>query len=63
MIPLNIFLQKGLVGNNLTQWHILVGWVAHDRLSNAPDRFLWGLLQNGVFTVNSIYNALIMDTT
>jgi hypothetical protein len=50
------------VENNLTQWHRLVGWVAHVRLSDASNRFVWGLLQNGVFTVNSMYNALIMDT-
>jgi hypothetical protein len=35
--------------------------VAHVRLTNMPDRFVWDLLQNGVFTVNSMYYGLSMD--
>jgi hypothetical protein len=61
-IPLNISFRRGLVGHNLSQWHRLVGRVAHVRLSDVLDKFVWALLQNGVFTVNSMYNALIMGT-
>jgi hypothetical protein len=54
-ILLNISFWRGLVHNNLTQCHRLVG-------QDTLDRFVWGLLQNGVFTVSSMYNALITDT-
>jgi hypothetical protein len=33
--------------------------VAHIRLARVKDKFIWGLLQNGV---KSMYNALITDT-
>jgi hypothetical protein len=39
-----------------------VASVAHIRLNDVQDRFIWGLLQNGSFGVKSMYSALIMDT-
>jgi hypothetical protein len=36
--------------------------VAHVRLSEALDRFVWGLLQNSISFVNSMYTALITGT-
>jgi hypothetical protein len=39
-----------------------VASVAHIRLNDVHDRFIWGLLQNGSFGVKSMYSALIMDT-
>jgi hypothetical protein len=62
MIPLNISFRRGLVGNNLTLWYKLVARVAHIRLNDVHDKFIWGLLQNGTFSVNSMYKALITDT-
>jgi hypothetical protein len=50
------------VGYNLTQWHRMVGRVAHVTLSEVQDEFVWDLLQNGSFTVNLMYNALTTDT-
>jgi hypothetical protein len=50
------------VGNNLTLWHRLVARVAHTRLNDEKDKFIWDLLQNGMFSVNSMYKALITDT-
>jgi hypothetical protein len=61
-IPLNIAFRRGLVGYNLTLWFRLVARVAHVRLNDPPDRFIWGLLQSGMFSVNSMYKALITDT-
>jgi hypothetical protein len=49
-------------GNNLTLWHMLIAWVAYTRLNDAQDKSIWGLLQNGTFTVNSMFKALITDT-
>jgi hypothetical protein len=39
-----------------------VARVVHIRLNGARDRFIWGQLQSGSFTVMSMYNALITDT-
>jgi hypothetical protein len=39
-----------------------VARVVHIRLNNANDKFIWDLLQNGTFSVKSMYNALITDT-
>jgi hypothetical protein len=50
------------VGNNLGLWYNLVGMVAHIRLNGATDSFIWGFHQNGIFSVKSMYNALIADT-
>jgi hypothetical protein len=50
------------VGNNLALWHKLVAMVAHTRLNDQKDKFIWDLLQNGLFSVNSMYKALITDT-
>jgi hypothetical protein len=36
--------------------------VAHIRLNGATDSFIWGLHQNRIFSVKSIYNALMADT-
>jgi hypothetical protein len=60
-IPLNISFQRGLVGNNLNSWYNLVARVAHIRLINTEGKFLWDLHQTGIFSVKSMYNALICD--
>jgi hypothetical protein len=62
MIPLNISFRRWLVGNNLIIWFRLVARVAHIRLTGGNDMFIWGLLQNGMFIVKSMYNAMIIDT-
>jgi hypothetical protein len=50
------------VGNNLRHWHDLVAMVAHTRLNGVEDLFVWGLHQNGQFSIKSMYNDLIVDT-
>jgi hypothetical protein len=40
----------------------LVARVAHIRLNDVHDRFMWDLIQNDNFSVSSMYKALIMDT-
>jgi hypothetical protein len=62
MTPLNISFRRGLAGNNLTLWYRLVARVAHIRLNGVQDKLVWGLLQSGVFSVGSMYKALILDT-
>jgi hypothetical protein len=36
--------------------------VVHTRLNGAADVFVWGVQQDGQFSVKSMYNALIADT-
>jgi hypothetical protein len=50
------------VGNNLTLWYMLVARVVHISLNDVQDKFVWDLLQNGNFTINSMYKAIIVDT-
>jgi hypothetical protein len=44
---------------NLRVWHDVVAMVADVYLTNQRDRFVWGLHQNGLFLVNSMYRALL----
>jgi hypothetical protein len=60
-IPLNITFHRDLVGNNLRLWHNLVGRIAHVRLNDREDMFKWSLHQNDIFSVKSMYQALICD--
>jgi hypothetical protein len=61
-IPLNVSFRRGLVGNNLRLWHDLVALVARTRLHGASDSFIWGLHQNRILSIKSMYNVLIADT-
>jgi hypothetical protein len=36
--------------------------MAHSRLNDEKDKFIWDLLQNDLFSVNSMYKAFITDT-
>lgn len=60
-IPLNISFRRGLVENNLLAWYHLVSRTANTRLNNTDDIFRWNLHQNGIFSVHSIYNAMICN--
>jgi hypothetical protein len=58
-IPLNVAFRRSLTGVNLQAWHNVVIMVANIQLTNQRDRFVWGLHQNGLFTVKSMYRALL----
>jgi hypothetical protein len=60
-VPLNVSFCRGLVGYNLNCWHNLVARVADTRLTDMNDKFIWGLHQKGIFSVKSMYLALISD--
>ena len=42
-------------------WHDLIAQISHVRLNNDADVFHWNLNQAGVFTISSMYNALISN--
>ena len=47
------------MGVNLQAWHNVVAMVADVHLRNQRDRFVWGPHQKGLFSVNSMYRALL----
>lgn len=60
-VPLNVCFRRSLNGYNLTCWHDLVARICHVQLNNSNDTFKWNLNQSGLFTVSSMYNALITN--
>jgi hypothetical protein len=57
-VPLNISFRRSLSGDTLQSWHELVSNIAYVSLNDEEDKFRWGLNQNGIFTVRSMYNAM-----
>ena len=57
--PLNVAFRRSLVGVNLQAWHDVVAMVVNVQLTNQRDHFVWGLHQNGLFSVKSMYRALV----
>ena len=58
--PLNIAFRRSLIGVNLHAWHDVVAMVVNVQLTNQRDHFVWGLHQNGLFSVKSMYRALLI---
>ena len=59
--PLNVAFRRSLVGVNLQAWHAIVAMVMNVHLTNQGDSFVWGLHQNGRFSVHSMYTVLIVS--
>ena len=57
--PLNVAFRRSLMYANLQAWHDVAAMVADVHLRNQRDCFVWGLHQNGLFSVNSMYRALL----
>ena len=57
--PLIVSFRRSLVANNLLLWHQLVARVIDIQLQDQSDTFVWSLHQNGVFSVRSMYRAII----
>ncbi|WVZ51083.1 hypothetical protein U9M48_002262 [Paspalum notatum var. saurae] len=62
-IPLNVSFHKSLTCDNLRAWYKLVSKVTNINLSEENDTFKWRLHKNGIFSVKSMYNNLILDNT
>jgi hypothetical protein len=58
-IPLNVAFRRSLTGVNLQAWHNVVAMVVNIQLTNQRDRFVWGLHQNGLFSIKSMYRAIL----
>ena len=60
-VPLNVSFRRTLTGHTLTLWHDLVARISHVLLNDNADVFRWNLNQSGMFTVSSMYSALISN--
>jgi hypothetical protein len=60
-VPLNISFRRSLRGDTSQSWYELVAKVADVRLNNREDKFHWGHTKNEIFTVRSMYNAIIVQ--
>jgi hypothetical protein len=56
---LNISFRRGLVGQNLRDWNIIVSSLTNLNLQDSPDVFSWSLHSTGQFSVKSMYAALV----
>ena len=54
-----ISFRRYLAGSKLVAWQHLTERLRHIHLRAEPDVFKWELQQNGVFSVSTMYNALI----
>jgi hypothetical protein len=59
MMSLNVSFRRFHNQNNIILWNDLVRRMLHVRLNTQVDVFIWNLHQNGQYTVNSLYMALI----
>ena len=57
--PLNVSFQRTLTRVNLLHWQQIVLKVMQTNRTNSPNSFVWALYQNGNFSVNSMYRAII----
>ena len=58
-VPLNVSFRRALVGQNLVCWHEFCASIVHIQLNDSSDSFRWNFHQNGLFSVRSMYLALI----
>ena len=58
-IPLYISFRRALVGHNLVSWHSLVSRLVNIQLTNEKDVLKWNLTSSGLFSVESMYGALL----
>jgi hypothetical protein len=52
--------RRNLYGPRLVAWESLCHHLANVQLTDGKDEFHWNLLENGKFSVASLYNALTL---
>ena len=57
--PPNVSFRRDLVGPRLVAWNALLERLQRIQLSQGSDVFRWNLHDNGTFSVDSMYRALI----
>jgi hypothetical protein len=58
-VPLNVSFRRSLQDNDLRNWNELVMSIMHIQLNDNKDTFKWNLKANRIFTVHSMYLAVI----
>jgi hypothetical protein len=58
-VPLKISFRRVLVHQLRAQWFQLVTLVAYTNLNTNRDSFRWDLTANGLFTIQSLYQAIL----
>ena len=61
--PLNITFKRALIGDKWDAWSHLCHRLMEVQLSDTPDSFVWKLMNNGKFTVKSMYEDLMNGHT
>jgi hypothetical protein len=51
--------RRDLIGARLASWHALQERLANVQLTDEHDEFHWNLTENGKFSVDSMYKALL----
>jgi hypothetical protein len=59
--PPNVSFRRNLIGPRLTAWNALLQRLDSIQLSAGSDVFRWNLHANGIFSVASLYNAIIQS--
>ena len=59
--PPNVLFRRSLVGPRQASWNALLQRHASVHLTQGSDKFRWNLKENGQFSVDSMYNALIQS--
>ena len=57
--PPNMSFIRTLYGPRLALWNALLGRLASVQLTQGSDEFRWNLTGNGMFSVDSLYRALL----
>ena len=57
--PPNVTFRRDLIGPRLAAWNALIGRLAMVQLSQGNDEFRWNLQENGKFSIDSMYRALV----
>ena len=57
--PPNVSFRRDVLGPRLTSWHALQERLAAIQLVEGHDEFRWNLHENGKFSVDSMYKALL----
>jgi hypothetical protein len=60
--PPNVTFTRDLVGPRRACWNALLQCLALVQLMKRTDKFRWNLHENGKFSVDSMYRALILPT-
>ena len=57
--PPNVTFRRDRIGARLASWHALRERLAAIQLTDEHDEFQWNLTENGKFSVDSMYKALV----